>query len=288
MPDAASDRFAFGRNWQSFLDTVTCETIAEAERGLVRLFPDGEIRGARFLDIGSGSGLSALAACRLGAASVDAIDADPDSVAASTALLSRFAADGHWSVRQASALEPPEDLGGYDIVYSWGVLHHTGAMWTALERAAALVAADGRLAVSLYRRTPLCGVWRAEKRLYARSGAGFQTAIRGLYKTVFCAGLVVGGRNPRRYIAGYRSARGMDWHHDVHDWLGGYPYESTEPAQVVARLRALGFEPCLVFEHPAAALGLFGSHCDEYVAIRQNRTGEQGEGAPPQGSGAGH
>ena len=61
----------------------------------------------------------------------------------------------------------------------------------------------------------------------------------------------------------------MDWHHDVHDWLGGYPYESTDPASVLAYLKALGFAPRQVFEHPAAAFGLFGSHCDEYVATRK-------------------
>ncbi|MBV9552878.1 MAG: class I SAM-dependent methyltransferase [Alphaproteobacteria bacterium] len=277
MPTAAvvngdgGDRFAFGQNWQSFVGTVTTEIVAEAEQGLLRLFPGGEIAGSRFLDIGSGSGLSAVAAGRLGAARVDAIDVDPASVAASEALLTKFAPDAAWSVRCRSVLDLGDDgAGAYDIVYSWGVLHHTGAMWDALERAAAMVAPGGWLAVAFYRRTPFCGMWRFEKRCYSHGGTWLQAAIRGVYKAFFCAGLVATGRNPRRYVAGYKSARGMDWHHDVHDWLGGYPYESTEPAEVIARLHALGFDPLRVFEHSAAALGLFGSHCDEYVARRRS------------------
>jgi 2-polyprenyl-6-hydroxyphenyl methylase/3-demethylubiquinone-9 3-methyltransferase len=267
---ADSARFAFGENWRAFLATVDKEAVAEAERGLTRLFPDGEIAGRRFLDIGCGSGLSALAACRLGAAQVDALDLDPQSVAAATALLAGWRPRGGWSVRRQSALDlDPERHGRYEIVYSWGVLHHTGAMWRSLEHAAAMVAPGGFLAVALYRRTPLCRLWRAEKRFYASARPLSQAAIRTAYKAAYGAGLLATGRNPVRYIARYRSARGMAWRHDVHDWLGGYPYESADPETVLAHLRRLGLSPLRVFEHKPAAYGMFGSHCDEYVARRQ-------------------
>jgi len=263
-------RFRFGENWQSFVATVTPEAIAEAERGIARLLPPEELRGRRVLDIGCGSGLSALAMLRQGAAAVDAIDLDPQSVAAATALLQAFAPGGAWSVRRADVLTltPPADT-RYDIVYSWGVLHHTGALWRAVERAAAMLAPGGMLAVALYRRTPFCPLWRVEKRLYTRAGPAVQAALRGAYKAGFAAALLATGRSPRGYVAGYRSARGMDWHHDVHDWLGGYPYESATPAEVVTRLERLGLTPLRVFEHRAALGGLFGSHCDEYVARKK-------------------
>ncbi|MGH7035822.1 MAG: class I SAM-dependent methyltransferase [Stellaceae bacterium] len=262
-------RFRFGENWQSFLDTITDEAIAEAERGMNRLFPNGEIRGASLLDIGSGSGLSALAACRLGARVVDAIDIDPQSVAATEAVLSKFVHGSKWSVQRQDLFEvPSEQPQAYDIVYSWGVLHHTEAMWNAVDRAAAMVRPQGHLAIALYHRTPLCPLWRLEKRFYAQAGEKAQTAIRSLYKALYRSALLATLRNPNRYIAAYRSARGMDWHHDVHDWLGGYPYDSTNSAAVVAHLKELRFVPQQIFEHEAPAFGLFGSHCDEYVFRR--------------------
>lgn len=234
-----------------------------------RLFPENELRGSTFLDIGCGSGLSALAACRLGAASVDAIDLDPASVAATNALLAKFAPEFHGSARQASVFElDPERTGTYDIVHSWGVLHHTGDLWTAFERTCAMVGQRGRLAIALYRRTPLCPLWALEKRHYAQAGPAAQAIVRAIYKGIYRSGLIATGRNPARYIAGYRSARGMDWHHDVHDWLGGHPYQSTDPAAVTAFLAQRGFAVEHIFAHAPVALGIFGSHCDEYVAAR--------------------
>jgi Ribosomal protein L11 methylase len=261
-------RFKFGENWQSFVATVSDDSIAQAERGLRRLFPDGELNGCRFLDIGCGSGLSALAALRLGARSVTGIDLDPASVAAARELLRRYATDSDVTVAVKSALEL-DGSDNYDVVYSWGVLHHTGSMWRAMECAAAAVAPNGLLAVALYRRTPMCGFWAVEKRFYAQAAPAVQRVVAAMFKAAFIAGLMAQGRNPRSYIANYRSARGMDWHHDVHDWLGGYPYESADPAEVMAFLDRQGFDLVRRFVQPPRALGLFGSHCDEYVARRR-------------------
>jgi 2-polyprenyl-6-hydroxyphenyl methylase/3-demethylubiquinone-9 3-methyltransferase len=267
---SASSHFRFGENWKSFLSTVTPETLREAERGLARLFPGDELKSRRFLDIGCGSGLSLVAAHRLGAASVDGIDIDPESIEASRALLGRYVPTGACSAKVASVFDLGPGLErGYDIVYSWGVLHHTGDLWAALERAASMVVPGGRLAVALYRRTPLCGFWKQEKRFYSAASKPVQAAIRAIYQSVFSAALLATGRNPFNYVAHYRSARGMDWRHDVHDWLGGYPYESVEPDAVTGYLGQLGFVTERVFEHPATAGGLLGSHCDEFVAARR-------------------
>lgn len=267
---SAATRFRFGENWQSFVATVDPGRIRAAEEGLLRLLPRDAIAGRSFLDIGCGSGLSALAAVRLGARSVEALDADAQSVAAADALLRKFAPGGPWRVGQESVFElSPERHGTYDIVYSWGVLHHTGDLWQAMARAAALTAPDGWLALALYRKTPLCGFWAVEKRLYAGAGPAAQRAARAIYMSAFAAGLLATGRSPFAYARTYRSARGMDWPHDVHDWLGGYPYELTDPAQVRAFLEAHNFALERQFEHQAAALGMFGSHCDEYVARRR-------------------
>jgi len=266
----AETRFRFGENWQSFLYTIDDASIAEAERNLVRLFPDGALAGKSFFDIGCGSGLAMLAAARLGAR-VSGIDLDPQSVAAARTLLGHYLPQGGWSVSVKSVFDLDPDVDGrFAIVHSWGVLHHTGAMWRALERAAALVEPGGRFTIALYSKTPFCGLWAAEKRLYVAAPALVQTALRGLYKAAYLAGLIASGRNPARYLREYKIARGMDWAHNVADWVGGYPYESVTPAAVHDFLAVHGFAFEREFVHPAALGGLLGSHCDEYVAQRND------------------
>ena len=261
--------FSFGENWKSFSGTIDDRAIAHAEIGLRKLFPNGGLQGCRFLDIGCGSGLSMLAARRLGAAIVDGVDIDPTSVETARALLAKYLPQGGWNANVASVFDlVPTPAHQYDIVHSWGVLHHTGDLVAALAKAATMVPRHGRLALGLYRRTPLCWAWRLEKRFYRSSGPHVQAALRAAYKFLYCSGLALTGRGPGKYISSYRSSRGMSWHHDVHDWLGGYPYESVGPREVRDHLERLGLAVTAVFEKPAAVFGLFGSHCDEFVAVR--------------------
>ncbi len=182
--------------------------------------------------------------------------------------MTRHAEGKSWRVQVASVFDFTPGK-SYDVVHSWGVLHHTGDMWPAVRRAAALVAPKGYLALALYRKTPLCGFWRAEKKFYSRSGSIIQAAIGATYRGVYRVALLATGRSPARYISEYKSARGMSWLHDVHDWLGGYPYESVTPQEVNAFLGGLGFDAVRTFEKAAAVKGLFGSHCDEFVAVRR-------------------
>ena len=268
-PRRLESHFAFGENWQSFLQTVDEDSIIYATRALARLLPAEEVAGRSFFDIGCGSGLTMLAATRLGARSVEGIDIDPGSVTATKALLSRHLEPGRWTARVQSVLSLEPGCGPFDIVSSWGVLHHTGDMANAIRKAAGAVAPRGTLAISLYRRTPLCALWTLENRLYSAAPRAFQTAIRVGYQGIFCAALLLTGRNPVRYVREYR-LRGMDWKHDVHDWLGGYPYESVSPSEVIDCLDRLGFDMVRMFEQPTRAGGLFGSHCDEFVARRRS------------------
>jgi 2-polyprenyl-3-methyl-5-hydroxy-6-metoxy-1,4-benzoquinol methylase len=270
---SAKAHFRFGENWESFARTVDQAQIAEAVRSLTNLVPPEAIAGKSFLDIGCGSGLSMLAALRLGAERVHGIDIDATSVATARALLSRYAPSSKWTVDERTVFDLDAAREQFEIVYSWGVLHHTGAMWQAVECAASMVAENGLLVMALYHRTPFCRVWRIEKRLYAFSLKPIQQALRGIYKAAFVAAQIARARNPVRYIAGYRRHRGMNWHHDVHDWLGGYPYESTGKAEVEQRLRPLGFALALTHETHPPVMGLFGTGCDEYVASRLSSGG---------------
>lgn len=258
--------YEFGRNWARFAANLDESRLIRAGEELARLIPRAEVFGRTFLDVGSGSGLSSAAALRLGASRVLAIDLDPESVATSRAVLGRFAPGGPWEVREHSALAlDPVSMGRFDIVHSWGVLHHTGAMWRAVETCLPMVADDGLLVLAFYRKTPLCGFWRWEKRIFAKAGGIPRAIIRVVYKTIYVIGLLATGRNPRVYIRGYSSNRGMSWHTDVDDWLGGYPYESVTPEEVRRFLMARGFAEVRSFTKPARLYGLLGSHCDEYV-----------------------
>lgn len=259
-------RFKFGQNWLQFAAHLDPRQIAEAKESLARLLGHSELEGRSFLDIGCGSGLFSLAARQMGAR-VRSFDFDPDSVACTQALRSRYDPDDpYWIVERGSILDSSytKQLGRFDIVYSWGVLHHTGAMWVAVDRAAGLVAPSGILAIALYRKTPLCWAWHVEKRAYVSAPPFVQSVFRGAYKTAFFAGITASGRNPFNYVRDYKSNRGMDWHHDVHDWLGGYPYESAKADAVKSHVTRLGFRLARSFERPAGA-GLFGTGCDEFV-----------------------
>src|SRR5438093_190589 len=121
-------RFEFGKNWAAFLPTLNEERIRIAEGSLKRALQVEDLQGKTFIDIGCGSGLFSLAAVRLGA-SVHSFDYDAHSVACTAELKrSHFPDHPNWTVEQGSILDQEYigKLGAFDVVYSWGVLHHTG------------------------------------------------------------------------------------------------------------------------------------------------------------------
>jgi hypothetical protein len=158
-----------------------------------------------------------------------------------------------------------ERQGAFDIVYSWGVLHHTGSMWEAVSKAASMVAPDGLLAIALYRKTRMDPFWKLEKRLYAHAPQTIQRLVRAGYIAVFRLAMLLTGSSFREHVSNYRSSRGMNFYHDIHDWLGGYPYETALASEVEARLVGLGSKADRVFADPKMRKGIFGSGNDEYV-----------------------
>ena len=276
QPDAADEvvascdrRFAFGENWKSFLVELDAARITEAEKSLQWLLGQERLDGLRFLDIGSGSGLSSLAARRLGAL-VHSFDFDVDSVECTKLLRDRyFSGDSHWLVEQGSILDRNylAKLGPFDVVYSWGVLHHTGAMEEAIENASQLVAPGGAFVFALYRKTRLCWLWRLEKRWYVSASPAAQRLACAIYAKLMHLAFVLLGRNYHAYVATYSGNRGMTFNHSVRDWVGGYPYESIRPVEVADELARLGFAHVRSKVQPYST-GLFGSGCDEYVYRR--------------------
>jgi 2-polyprenyl-6-hydroxyphenyl methylase/3-demethylubiquinone-9 3-methyltransferase len=265
----ASTHFAFGKNWASYAELIDQRQIDESKIALVKLIPAEQFRGRSFLDIGCGSGLHALAAAKLGVSRIMAVDIDADSVATSRALLSGKNVATPWQTEVVSVFDlDAQRLGTFDIVYSWGVLHHTGAMWEAVSKAASMVAPNGLLAIALYRKTHMDSFWKLEKRVYAHAPRMIQSIVRASYIAAYRLAIGMRGTSYRDFVANYKLSRGMDFHHDVHDWLGGYPYETATAPEVDAKLTELGFKIERGFVRPIS-LGILGSGCDEYVYRRR-------------------
>ena len=136
--------FSFGENWSQYAVMIDQARIEQAEESLLRLVGREAIQGHTFLDIGCGSGLFSLAAVRLGCKQLLAVDLDPKSVETTRRTLSQHAPNGNWDCRNISVFDlDPAALGTFETVYSWGVLHHTGAMYKAIAKAATMVAPNG-------------------------------------------------------------------------------------------------------------------------------------------------
>lgn len=254
--------FDFGRNWAEFSQLIDRDKLKLAIESIHRLVPD--IADKSFLDIGSGSGLFSVAALHLGASRVHAIDIDEHSVETTRRVLTEFAGEHGWTAEQDSVFDlSSEKIGQFDVVYSWGVLHHTGDMWRAIDCAARLVAPSGTFAFALYESTPLCGAWRVEKRFYMRAGGATQRFLCSIYKFAYVAARLASGRGLKKGMP-----RGMDVDHDIHDWMGGYPYQSTNSEQVRKHMKRLGFEPVRELPVKVHLAGLFGTGCSEYVYRR--------------------
>lgn len=268
---SASSHFAFGENWADFSTSITDENVRLATGCMAKLL-GSDLAGKSFLDIGCGSGLHAVAALNLGAGRIMAIDIDPKSVETTKSILSQFAPRRDWQADVVSVLSSRFDgLGKFDIVYSWGVLHHTGQMREAIAAASRAVKPGGVLAIAIYTKTALCGFWRHEKHIYSRSPRWGQAIIRGAFRIwKSLIGALVFVKNGRLEKVDRIKVRGMADKTDIHDWLGGYPYESATPDEIFALAEGLGLKKLAFFPIPGRSRhGLLGSGCDEYVFVRK-------------------
>lgn len=232
--------FAFGKNWANFLGHLNDDRIRGACDQMQAAI--GDLNGKSFLDVGCGSGIHSLAALRLGAHKIVSFDFDPDSVRCAQELKLRYGAAYNWQVEQGSALDETylRSLGQFDVVYSWGVLHHTGDMWRALDLIA--LPARDKLMVSIYNDQGfLSSIWRNLKSTYVRHPVTRPAVILAALVYMWGPKLLLQPQRMVRDWRGYYRKRGMSAWHDVIDWAGGYPYEYATPDEVFSFFHERGF-----------------------------------------------
>lgn len=232
------ERFRFGENWANFLRTLNDDRIGVAEQSLCDMLGQKSLQGLSFVDVGCGSGLFSLVARRLGA-KVRSFDFDPQSAHCSRELRSRyFPDDPDWVITEGSVLDEVfiKSLGKFDIVYSWGVLHHTGNMWRALNLVTNLLGNKGQLFISIYNdQGNISKRWAIVKKIYCSTYLG-RLLIKMIFVTYFTLNQfmsdVINLRNPIKSYTEYYKQRGMSRVHDWYDWLGGYPFEVAKPEEI--------------------------------------------------------
>jgi 2-polyprenyl-3-methyl-5-hydroxy-6-metoxy-1,4-benzoquinol methylase len=240
------DRFGFGENWMRFLSVLDDNRIEEAKVSLKRMLNAETLEGKTFLDVGSGSGLFSLAAKMLGA-KVYSFDYDPQSVACTAELKRRYFPGGDWVVETGSVLDQEylSQLGQFDVVYSWGVLHHTGSMWEALENVVPLVKPGGRLFIAIYNKQQFISeYWIWFKKLYNKLWHIFKVALNYIfflfYSLLHLVADLLRRRNPTLRYYGV-DKRGMTLYYDVIDWIGGWPFEVASPEEIFVFFRNKNF-----------------------------------------------
>ena len=264
MPKGRIVRFTFGKNWQSFSKkALTPERVIEARQAFCILVNGISFQGMRFIDIGFGQGIALVAAAEMGA-EVLGIDIDSDNREALETTQRAMGWPATPETRFVSILNESfvqGAVGQYNIVHAWGVLHHTGDMKRAIENSCRLVAPKGGYFIcAIYNRHWTSPIWKWIKWSYNLLPKVLQQVLIVLfYPVIYTAKWAVTGENPRK------KDRGMNFFHDVVDWIGGYPYEYASREEIETLVCRQGFK-CLSTQPAQVPTG-----CNVFVFQRTDK-----------------
>jgi len=265
----SKNHFSFGKNWQMFLKTLDSDRIENAKKSLTEfLGGESNVRGKTFVDIGCGSGLFSLAAHKLGASKILSVDVDDFSVACATHLREKENNPVNWEIKKGSALDEKfiSSLGKFDIVYSWGVLHHTGEMYRAFDNIVGLMDSKSVFYTAIYGRSNnkfggTSNFWLKVKKTYNNSGDLVKRLMNYIYVAYYFLDKLATAQNPIKTIREYQKTRGMNWYNDIIDWLGGYPYEFAAPDEIINYFGKKGLY-CKKLKYE------YGLACHEYLLVK--------------------
>lgn len=263
MPTKIQNKqFNFGENWENFSKNQLSSTkIQEAKKDFVKFFQNESIKNQTFIDIGFGQGMSLLIANTLGAITVGN-DINPLSEKVLEFNKSYFSDIKEisipiiiGSILKESTLNAIRQINEqYDIVHSWGVLHHTGEMWEAINNSSELVNKNGKFIIAIYNKHWSSPLWHTIKKTYNYSPKFIKKLIISIfYFIILIAKFSVTFKNP------FKKERGMSFYYDVIDWVGGYPYEYANKEEIQTYIENLGFQ--LIYYNKAQV----PTGCNEYV-----------------------
>jgi ubiquinone/menaquinone biosynthesis C-methylase UbiE len=119
-------------------------------------------RGKKILEVGCGAGTDLLQFARAGA-EVCAVDLSPHSAALARRRLILYGLKS--DIREADAEHLPFPDGYFDLVYSWGVIHHTPDTAAAVKEIFRVLKPGGQIRIMIYNRYSWLGL-----KIYLRWG----------------------------------------------------------------------------------------------------------------------